>query len=544
VSCALATASATANSAYAINNEHTASAEKYTKHFSKEQSVKQQPSHSIGPHAQRIAVIGTGISGMSAAWLLGERHQVTVYEKADRIGGHTNTVTVSMGGKLVPVDTGFIVYNEPCYPNLAALFKHLNVPTRATDMSLAVSLDKGALEYAGEGIDTLFAQRGNLLSPRFWSMLKDLVRFYRQAPSQLGHFGGASIGQWLVANGYGRAFIDDHLMPMAAAIWSAPAQRLLDYPAESFVQFCDNHGLLRFSKRPQWRTVTGGSIEYAKRLTAGYGQHIRVLPGAASIKRGHVAGSADIVGAPGITASSTSTGQRAVTILGTDGSIERYDAVVLATHADEALQLLDDPSCEEAALLGVFQYSDNRAILHSDISLMPRRRKVWSSWNYLGSRGASGMATGADELRKTTETETLCLTYWMNRLQHLDKDLPLFVTLNPAEDPAQDACHYETQYAHPIFNEATLQAQRRLWSLQGQRATWYCGSYFGAGFHEDGLQAGLAVAEQLGGVARPWQLAQHSDRIYLPDSDALPSPVPAWAGLQGGVAGGMPGGLA
>ena len=504
-------------------------------------SVKQQPSPSIGPHTQRIAVIGTGISGMSAAWLLGEQHQVTVYEKAGRIGGHTNTVTVSVGDKQVPVDTGFIVYNEACYPNLSAMFRYLNVETRATDMSLSVSLDDGALEYAGEGIDTLFAQRGNVFSWRFWSMLKDLVRFYRQAPSQLGRFGGASIGQWLVANGYGRAFIDDHLMPMAAAIWSAPARQLLDYPAESFVQFCENHGLLRFSGRPQWRTVTGGSIEYAKRLTAGYGQRIRVLPGAVSLKR-HLTGNPGNAGSTTGTTASNHSG--AVTILGTDGSIEHYDAVIVATHADEALQLLDDPSPEETSLLGVFHYSDNRAILHSDVSLMPRRRKVWSSWNYLGRRGTSAAAAGTAPGGKTaSETEALCLTYWMNRLQHLDKELPLFVTLNPAQDPAPDSCHYETQYAHPIFNAATLQAQQRLWSLQGQRSTWYCGSYFGAGFHEDGLQAGLAVAEQLGGVSRPWRLAQPSSRIFVPDTDAVPSSVPAWIGLQGGAAA-VPGGVA
>jgi predicted NAD/FAD-binding protein len=459
---------------------------------------------------QRIAVLGTGISGMAAAWLLGERHQVTVYEKASRIGGHSNTVNVESAGGQIAVDTGFIVYNEHCYPNLTAMFRHFDVQTRETDMSLSVSLDDGALEYAGNDLNSLFAQRRNLLSPRFWLMLRDLVRFYREAPAQLGKFNGVSIGDWLDARSFGQAFRDDHLMPMAASIWSAPAARLLDYPAEAFVQFCENHGLLKLSNRPLWRTVSGGSIEYVKKLTAGFNKHIRVRPEAVSLSRlAPTAAGSSAIG-------SSNRGERSdagsIAVRSARGDVEHYDAVVIATHADEALALLDDPSSEESALLGAFRYSQNRALLHGDTSLMPQRRKVWSSWNYVGRRPSAALS----------------LTYWMNRLQHIDPTVPLFVTLNPERAPAQELLHYETEYTHPIFNLGTLAAQQRLWHLQGQRNTWFCGSYFGAGFHEDGLQAGLAVAEQLGGLQRPWQLVNPSTRIHLAptaDTSASTSPI-------------------
>lgn len=455
------------------------------------------------PHRQRIAVVGSGISGMASAWLLSQHHDVTVYEKANRFGGHSHTVDVVVNGRSTAVDTGFIVYNEACYPNLSALFRHFDVATRATDMSLAISFDAGRFEYGGDNLNTLFAQRRNLVRPRFWAMLRDLVRFYREAPRHLGHFDGLSIGDWLTRQRFGAAFRDDHLLPMAASIWSASPSQLLDYPAEAFVQFCENHGLLRFSGRPQWRTVSGGSIEYVKKLTAGYRPArgsdgtatrtagadgvapIRVLSGAASIARLTAVGQSRPI----------------VAIRCVDGSVEHFDAVVMASHADETLALLDDPSDDEHALLQTFRYADNRVLLHSDTTLMPQRRNIWSSWNYLGSRHAT--------------SPTLCLTYWMNRLQHLDNALPLFVTLNPARDPQAGLLHKALHYRHPIFNVQTLAAQQQLWTLQGRRATWFCGAYFGAGFHEDGLQAGLHVAEALGGVARPWQVDHASSRIHV-----------------------------
>jgi uncharacterized protein len=427
----------------------------------------------------KIAVIGTGISGMAAAWLLSSRHEVTVYERADRIGGHSNTVDAKTPHGNVAVDTGFIVYNEHTYPNLTALFGHLGVPTQASEMSFAVSLDGGALEYSGGGIAALFAQKKNIVSPRFWSMLRDLRRFYRDAPADIRRLGDkATLGDYLKLENYGEAFRDDHLLPMAAAIWSAPAQAMLDYPAAAFIRFHDNHGLLKLTNRPVWRTVRGGSRAYVSRLTKPYAERIRLNQNIVSIRRDE-----DGVGI--------------VTAAGYSG---RYDHVVMATHADQALALLADAGPQERAILKPFRYSRNLAVLHCDEGLMPRRRQVWSSWNYIGDRGDAGACT---------------VSYWMNRLQNLKTDRQLFVTLNPTRPPHAGTIFHSEMYEHPLIDAAALAAQRRLWSLQGRNRTWFCGAYFGAGFHEDGLQSGLAVAEALGGVRRPWNVDNESGRIHL-----------------------------
>jgi len=429
-----------------------------------------------------VAVIGTGIAGMSAAWLLSQRHDVTVYEQDSRLGGHTNTVDArGPGGKgITPVDTGFIVYNDRNYPNLVALFDHLKVPTKASEMSFAVSIDDGALEYGTTTFGQLIAQKRNLIRPRFWSMLNDLLRFYREAPSfQESGDTVASLGDYLDKGRYGRAFQEDHLLPMAAAIWSTPAGEIRDYPAAAMIRFCDNHGLLKVSNRPQWRTVDGGSREYVKRLTAAYADRVRLGRGAR-----HVSRSAD-----------------GVTITDAGGETARYDHAVFACHADQALAMLADPSAEERALLGAFRYTRNETILHSDAALMPRRRAIWSSWNY-------DARTGAD-------AGPPCVTYWMNRLQSIPEDNPLFVTLNPVKRPRPDSVIRTELYEHPVFDEAAIRAQRKIWTLQGQRNSWFCGAYFGSGFHEDGLQAGLAVAEALGGVRRPWSVPDESGRIHI-----------------------------
>jgi predicted NAD/FAD-binding protein len=440
--------------------------------YAERHGVTQAPANALN-----IAVIGTGISGMSAAWLLSGRHRVTVYEQDARIGGHSNTVDAAFDGGTVPVDTGFIVYNEETYPNLTALFRHLNVPTEATSMSFGVSMDGGALEYSGgTGLTGLLAQPANLVRPRFWSMIRDLLRFYREAPGDIAAMETISIGDYLALKGYGARFRDDHLMPMAAAVWSASPATLMEYPAAAFTRFCDNHGLLKLKDRPVWRTVTGGSRAYVARLTASFQQHIR---------RG------DAV----ITVSRNGDGVLVTTRAGT---IEPYDHVVIATHADQALTLLSDPTAAESARLGAFRYERNTAVLHSDASFMPRRRAAWSAWNYLGESGS---------------VHGLCVTYWMNRLQNLTTDRPLFVTLNPSRPPALDSLLHTEIYEHPIFDAAALAAQHGLWSLQGQNNTWFCGSYFGSGFHEDGLQAGLAVAEHLGGIWRPWSVENESGRI-------------------------------
>jgi uncharacterized protein len=428
--------------------------------------------------AQSIAIVGTGISGLSCAWLLSRNHRVTVFEADARIGGHSHTVDASFKQAEVAVDTGFIVYNEPCYPNLTKLFETLGVATAPADMSFAVSLEGGGYEYAGKDFAGLFAQPGNILKPRFWSMLRDLLRFYRDATRDLPTMGEQTLDDYLTAHNYGAAFRDDHLYPMAAAIWSTPALDVGKQPAATFVRFCENHGLLRLTGRPQWRTVVGGSRAYVKRLTEPYADRIAVSRPIVLILR-------DGSG---------------VELVDASGGRQRFDAVVIAAHADQALKMLAAPSKAERKLLGVFRYAHNDAVLHTDASLMPRRKAAWAAWNYL-SDGA-----GADR--------RLSVTYWMNRLQPLGAAAPpLFVTLNPLRPPRPDSLVRSDIYEHPQFNSETMRAQQELWSLQGQSNTWFCGAYFGAGFHEDGLQAGLAVAEDLGGFQRPWTTPHADGRI-------------------------------
>lgn len=429
----------------------------------------------------KFAIVGTGISGLSAAWLLSQRHDVTVYERADRIGGHSNTILASVGGRSIPVDTGFIVFNRRTYPNLTALFEWLKVPTQVSNMSFGVSMDNGALEYSGSGISGVFGQPRNLIRPRFWSMLADLVRFYRHAPIDTDLIDGEnfSLGDYLKMGKYGEAFRDDHLLPMASAIWSASPAEMLSYPAAAFIRFHDNHGLLQLKQRPAWETVVGGSRNYVNRLTDTFADRIRLDTGVREVRRMN----------------------NEVVVTDSKGHSERYDHVVLASHADQSLKMLADPSPKERNLLGAFRYSRNLAVLHTDDTFMPKRRAVWSSWNYIGSR---------DAVR-----DGVCVTYWMNRLQNIESEKPLFVTLNPTRPPRAGTLLYSGIYDHPIFDAKAIAAQQRLWLLQGDRNTWYCGAYFGAGFHEDGLQAGLAVAEQLGDVRRPWQVPNESGRIVL-----------------------------
>lgn len=426
-----------------------------------------------------IAVIGTGIAGMSAAWLLSGKHRVTIYEQAERLGGHCHTVDVPGPDGPVAVDTGFIVYNEHTYPNLTALFRCLDVATLASDMSFSVSLRDGDLEYAGTDLRGLFAQKSNLVRPRFWHMLADLQRFYREAPREIAMLAetGISLRDYLATRGYGSAFTDDHLLPMAAAIWSTPSQTIGYLPAASFIRFCQNHGLLQVRNRPVWRTVAGGSRCYVKKLTAAYADNVRLGCGVRAVRR-----------LPDRVMVSEGRGKEAW-----------FDHVVIATHPDQALSLLPDWSADEAALLGAFRYGRNTAVLHTDTAFMPRRRNVWSSWNYLGSDNVQGPA----------------VTYWMNRLQGLRTQGPLLLSLNPPRPPDAARVLHTQVYEHPMLDAATAVAQRHLWKLQGVRRTWFCGAWFGAGFHEDGLQSGLAVAEQLGGVRRPWIVPNESGRIYV-----------------------------
>lgn len=429
-----------------------------------------------------IAVVGTGIAGLSAAWLLSKNHRVTVYEQNPSVGGHSNTVDTIVAGKPVAVDTGFIVYNPVNYPNLVALFDRLDVPTCCSEMSFAASLNDGALEYSGTDLNGLFAQRRNLVRPRFLGMLRDLMRFYNQTPSLTddAQLRSMSLGEFLSQHGYGDAFIHDHLLPMGAAIWSSSVEQMLEFPALSFLRFFRNHGLVQLRDRPEWRTVDGGSREYVYRLTA----------------------DTDATWLKSTAVEQVLRDGAGITIVAGDHR-RRHDHVVLACHSDQALRLLDAPSTAEAQTLGAVRYQTNRTILHTDRSLMPRSRRAWASWNYVGTKDD---ATG----------DALCVTYWMNLLQSLDTPEPLFITLNPNR-PIDPDCVLQTfDYEHPLFDAAALEAQTQLWQLQGQQNTWYCGAWFGSGFHEDGIQAGLAVAERLGGALRPWSVANASARIALP----------------------------
>ena len=410
-----------------------------------------------------IAVVGSGISGLSAAWLLSRRHRVTLFESMTRAGGHSNTVEIAG----VPVDTGFTVFNEATCPNLTALLSHLEVQTKPSNMSFAVSLNHGAMEYAGTGLKGLFAQPRNLLRPRFWSMLADLRRFHWQAPAFASLLSPhLTLSQFLDANGYGTAFQSDHLLPLAAAIWSASAADPSSLSALHFLRFCDNHGLLKISGRP--RTVVGGSRQYIAKLLA--------------------------------PVASTQLGRRVaairrladrVVIRDHAGDEQSFDHVVLACHADQALALLDAPTEAEVRLLGVFSYIRNRAVLHGDGRMMPRRRAAWASLNYLSDGQSSHV------------------TYWMNRLQGFGGK-PLFLTLNPPSDLS--SVLHEEVHEHPWLDGHSTRGPTTLWTLQGRRRTWFCGAYFGAGLHEDGLQSGLTVAEQLGGVRRPWSVAAESEQ--------------------------------
>ena len=410
----------------------------------------------------RIAIVGSGIAGLGSAYLLQQQgHAVSVFEAASWLGGHSHTVDVTIGGVTHPVDTGFLVFNDRTYPHLIALFDALGVDSVASQMSFSVRHDAAGIEWAGTNLATLFAQPANALRPAYWHMLADLVRFNRDTTRlhAADRIWSVSLGEYLAAEGYGAPFRDWYLLPMAAAIWSAPRREILEFPLPTFVRFCHNHGLLRIVDRPCWRTVRGGARTYvaaiARRLT-----DVRVATPVTRVMRTGEGVEVD------------SQGRRS----------ERFDAVVLACHSDQALALLGDPSPLERRLLSAIRYQPNRVLLHTDPALLPQRPRAWSAWNYLATDDDGG-------------TRPVAVSYLINKLQPLPWQKPVIVTLNPPFDPDPAAVIDEFEYSHPLLDGRALSAQTSFAAMQGLRNTWYAGAWLGYGFHEDGLRSSHAVAQ-------------------------------------------------
>jgi len=441
----------------------------------------------------RVAVVGSGIAGLSAAWKLSRSHKVVLFEADARLGGHTNTVDIVLEGREQAVDTGFLVYNERTYPLLIELFRQLGVPTAPSDMSFSVSRGPHRLEWCGSSMASLFAQRSNLLSPRFWGMLRDIVRFNRQAStlaeamlrrdqavgksvdpqdpnrSAYGHaMLDTALDVFLREEGYGEAFASDYLLPMAAAIWSCPMRQMRAFPLGTFIRFFHNHGLLQITNRPRWYTVRGGARQYVAKMAQDI-HRIHLATPVLSVEQGRQAGGP--------------------LRLRTQHSEELFDAVVLACHSDQSLRLLRHARPEQREVLEAVRYQDNRAWLHTDIALMPRSRQAWAAWNYLSDTVEAGDSSG--------DAVAVSVSYWLNRLQPLEVRTPVFVSLNPLREPDPGEVLKVMDYAHPIFDLPAVRAQRRLPAIQGIDGVWLAGAWTGYGFHEDGLRSGLAVAESI-----------------------------------------------
>jgi predicted NAD/FAD-binding protein len=424
---------------------------------------------------KRIAVIGSGISGLAVAHTLAGEARVTLFEAGRHFGGHAHTVDVTLDSITHGVDTGFLVYNERTYPNLIRLFAELGVETAPSDMSFSVQAP--GIEWSGCNLDTVFAQRRNLLRPRFLGMLRDIVRFNRLctalAVSEADAALAEPIADFLGRHRFGSAFREWYFLPMIGCIWSCPTDQMLRFPVGTMIRFCHNHGLIQLTERPQWHTVRGGSRHYVRRMVAQV-PDARLATPVRSVRR-------------------LPPGQGTAGVLvATDAGSERFDEVVLATHSDQSLALLADATEAERAVLGAVRYHPNRAVLHTDAGVLPQRRRAWAAWNY--ARAAS----------LGREQAAVCLHYLINRLQPLPWERPVIVSLNPdpAHEPAPEHVIGQYDYSHPVFDQAAIAAQRALPSIQGQHHVWFCGAWTRYGFHEDGLSSGLAVVQALREQAR------------------------------------------
>lgn len=415
----------------------------------------------------KLAIIGSGISGLSAAYLLNKNYDITIYEKNDYIGGHIRTVDLNIEGEAIPVDTGFIVFNNRNYPNLKALFQHLNVPIEKSNMSFGVSIDKGWFEYGTRKPLDIFAQKSNLLKPKFWKMLFDILKFNANAKQYLDS--DLSLGECLEALGLGTWFKEYYLLAMGASIWSTPTISMLDFPAKNFINFFDNHGLLSVNGSPQWYTVKGGSKEYIKRMTAEFKDRIKLGCGIDKVTRK----------------------DNHIEITDIKGIKSEYDQVIFACHSDQVIKIFDNPNQDERMIIGAIDYQPNEMVLHTDISFMQKRRKAWSSWVYLSEE-------------KHDKSKVVSLSYWMNNLQPLNTQKPIIVTLNPGRQPAADQVYDRYVFHHPVFDKKAAKAQESLELIQGKDRIWFVGAWQRNGFHEDGILSAVKVAKQLGAKI-PWQ---------------------------------------
>lgn len=423
----------------------------------------------------KIAVVGSGISGLSAAWLLAPHHEVVLFEKEDRLGGHSHTAYITdHAGARIPVDTGFMVYNPLRYPNLVKFFEHFDVRSVPTSMSFSVSMDGGAFEFSSNAPDGIFADRANILSVPFYEFLAEILRFNAVAREAVarGISPHQTLAQFVEANSFSDDLLQKYLLPLVGSIWSTPKRLAREFPAAALLRFLDNHHLLAAVGHPQWRTVEGGSVEYVKRVAdelKEFGADIRLNTRVRQVRR-----TEDAV------------------FIKTESGEEQFDYVVLAGHADETLNLLQDAGRQEKLLLSKFKYEDNDVVLHSDESLMPRRKEAWASWNYLGQSGWG------------SSTKKVSLTYHMNQLQRLNTSTPVFVTLNPPQKPAEKLTYARFSYAHPLCTPVSMEAQVYLDSIQNKNRTLFCGSYFGYGFHEDGITSAIEAVRHLG-IRPPWE---------------------------------------
>lgn len=411
----------------------------------------------------KIAIIGSGISGLSSAYFLKDKHDITLYEKNSYLGGHSCTIDANISGKEVPIDIGFIVFNFKNYPNLTNFFKHLKVPIAKSDMSFGVTVENGDLEYGTSNLLTLFGQPRNLISLRFWIMLRDIFKFNLGAKEYKND--KITLAEMLDELGFSQWFKDYYICAMGASIWSCSHKEILDFPVSSFIRFFENHGLLTLTKQPQWYTVKGGSKEYVKRLSRDFADKAKLSNPVQKIIRQN----------------------DKIIVIDSKGVADEYDHVIMASHSDQTLQMIENPTNNEKKILSAIKYHPNKVYLHSDKSFMQKNKRTWASWVYQS---------------ESSDGSELNLTYWMNNLQPLKTKKDIFVTLNPTREPKGEI-YYQTTFDHPLFDEDAVEAQSFIDQIQGKDKIWYAGAWQGYGFHEDGLKSAIKICKQLDGVI-PW----------------------------------------